>query len=89
MIETLSLDDLSALAESVDLECKAAQGRDGNGEVPQDVWKSYCAMANTDGGTILLGVKEDAERETSERSVFITWTGCARRFGTTCITAKW
>ncbi|NMC74442.1 MAG: AAA family ATPase, partial [Geobacteraceae bacterium] len=61
MIETLSLDDLSALAQSVDLECKAAQGRDGNGEVPQDVWKSYCAMANTDGGTILLGVKEDAE----------------------------
>lgn len=61
MIESLSLDDLSALAESVDLECKAAQGRDGNGEVPQDVWKSYCAMANTDGGTILLGVKEDAE----------------------------
>ncbi len=58
MIETLLLEDVSALAESVDLECKAAQGRDGQGEVPQDVWKSYCAMANTDGGTILLGVKE-------------------------------
>ena len=58
MFESLSLEDVSALAESVDLECKAAQGRDGQGEVPQDLWKSYCAMANTDGGTILLGVQE-------------------------------
>lgn len=58
MIESLSLEDVLALAESVDLECKAAQGRDGQGEVPQDLWKSYCAMANTDGGTILLGVQE-------------------------------
>lgn len=58
MIEALTLEDISALAESVDLECKAAQGRDGKGELPQDVWKSYCAMANTDGGTIFLGVQE-------------------------------
>lgn len=58
MIESLTLEDISALAESVDLECKAAQRRDGNGELPQDIWKSYCAMANTDGGTIFLGVQE-------------------------------
>ena len=58
MIEILTEEDLSALSESVDLECKAAQGRDGKGELPQDFWKSYCSMANTDGGTILLGVQE-------------------------------
>lgn len=58
MIESLTLEDLSALVESVDLECKAAQGRDGKGELPQDIWKSYSAMANTDGGTIFLGVQE-------------------------------
>lgn len=58
MIEELTLEDLAVMSESVDLECKAAQGRDGRGELPQDVWKSYCAMANTDGGTILLGVQE-------------------------------
>ncbi|MFH1027319.1 MAG: RNA-binding domain-containing protein [Pseudomonadota bacterium] len=58
MREELTLEDLAVMAESVDLECKAAQGRDGRGELPQDVWKSYCAMANTDGGTILLGVQE-------------------------------
>jgi len=58
MSTRLSLDDIATLSESVDLECKAAQGRDGKGELPQDFWKSYCAMANTDGGTILLGMQE-------------------------------
>lgn len=51
-------DELAGLAEACDLECKAAQGRDGRGEVPEDFWRSYSAMANTDGGTILLGVQE-------------------------------
>ena len=50
--------DLASLAESSDLECKAAQGRDGRGELPEDFWKSYSAMANADGGVILLGVRE-------------------------------
>ncbi|MCK0509260.1 RNA-binding domain-containing protein [Aromatoleum anaerobium] len=58
MSERLSSLDLAGLSESVDLECKAAQGRDGRGELPEDFWKSYSAMANTDGGVILLGVQE-------------------------------
>lgn len=53
-----SEDDFAGLAESCDLECKAAQGRDGRGELPEDFWKSYSAMANADGGVILLGVQE-------------------------------
>jgi ATP-dependent DNA helicase RecG len=52
------LEDVSALAESVDVECKAAQGRDGRGEVPEDFWKSYAAMANGEGGVIWLGIQE-------------------------------
>lgn len=56
--EPWSEDDFAGLAESSDLECKAAQGRDGRGELPEDFWKSYSAMANTDGGIILLGVQE-------------------------------
>jgi ATP-dependent DNA helicase RecG len=36
--------DLTSLAESYDLECKAAQGRDGRGEVPDDVWKTYTTL---------------------------------------------
>jgi predicted HTH transcriptional regulator len=50
--------DLDQLHESFELECKLAAGRDGKGELPHDFWRSYSAMANTNGGVILLGVKE-------------------------------
>lgn len=50
--------DLNQLRESCELECKLAAGRDGKGELPHDFWKSYSAMANTNGGIVLLGVKE-------------------------------
>ncbi|MDZ4079731.1 RNA-binding domain-containing protein [Hydrocarboniphaga sp.] len=52
------LEDVAALSEGVDVECKAAQGRDGRGEVPDDFWKSYSAMANGEGGVIWLGIQE-------------------------------
>ena len=58
MSEYSFLADLSALSEGVDLECKAAQGRDGRGELPEDFWRSYSALANTEGGVVLLGVRE-------------------------------
>lgn len=58
MTDSWNLMDLRGLAESSDLECKAAQGRDGQGELPDDFWKSYSAMANADGGAILLGIQE-------------------------------
>lgn len=58
MNEDLNSLDLPGLAEAYDLECKAAQGRDARGELPEDFWKSYSAMANADGGIILLGVQE-------------------------------
>ena len=50
--------EFSVLKETYDIECKAAQGRDGNGEVPRDFWESYSALANTDGGSVYLGVEE-------------------------------
>ena len=56
--DLLTLDDIAMLAESVDVECKAAQGRDGRGELPEDLWKSYSAMANGEGGVIWLGIEE-------------------------------
>ena len=52
-------DDISYLAEGAQLECKAAQGRQGRGEIPKDFWPTYSAFANTCGGIILLGVSED------------------------------
>ncbi len=58
MNNQLTVDDIALLAESVELECKAAQGRNGLGELPSDFWRTYSAMANAEGGVILLGIEE-------------------------------
>ena len=58
MFDLNTLEDLSLLHESVDLECKLAQGQNGQGEIPKDFWSSYSAMANAHGGAVLLGVRE-------------------------------
>ena len=50
---------LAGLSESSELECKLAAGRDGKGAVPQSLWETYSAFANTHGGVILLGIKEN------------------------------
>ncbi|GGB52260.1 hypothetical protein GCM10011502_26790 [Oceanisphaera marina] len=47
------------LAESCELECKKAAGRNGKGEIPKDFWPTVSAFANTRGGTILLGIEEE------------------------------
>lgn len=58
MIEIQSIADLELLRESVDMECKRAGGQDGKGALPHDFWETYSAMANTDGGIVLLGLQE-------------------------------
>lgn len=58
MMDINSLDDIALLAESSVLECKLAGGRDGRGELPRDFWESYSALANTDGGVVLLGLRQ-------------------------------
>ena len=50
--------DLIARREGADLEMKSAQGRHGRGALPDSIWETYSAMANTDGGEILLGIRE-------------------------------
>ena len=58
MFSPTSLEDLALLRETVELECKLAQGPNGQGEVPKDFWPTYSAMANAHGGVVLLGVRE-------------------------------
>ncbi len=56
--EIQSLADIQLLRESVDLECKLARGRDGQGALPEDFWPTYSAFANTGGGVVVLGLRE-------------------------------
>jgi predicted HTH transcriptional regulator len=51
MFDIHTLEDLHLLRESHELECKLAQGQNGQSEVPKDFWPTYSAMANTHGGT--------------------------------------
>ena len=53
-----SLEEIKTLRESQFIECKLANGRDGKGALPNDIWETYSAFANGDGGDILLGLKE-------------------------------
>lgn len=57
------IDQLLANGERVTLECKRARK-----DVPHSLWETYSAFANTDGGTILLGIDEDLkEKDISKR----------------------
>lgn len=50
---------LVAMSENAAVEFKRVRGG-----VPADFWPSYSAFANTDGGTVILGVREkDGKRE--------------------------
>ena len=53
-----TISDFELIRESIDLECKLAAGRDGKGALPKDFWPTYSAFANTNGGIVLLGIRE-------------------------------
>lgn len=57
-LEFEDLGSVAALRENYDVELKSAQGRDGSGAVPDSIWETYSAFANTKGGWLVLGVEE-------------------------------
>lgn len=59
MLDLKSLVDIQLLEETHSVECKLAVGRHGKGALPKDFWPSYSAFANTEGGTVILGVKQN------------------------------
>ncbi len=64
MVTPESLWDLLRYGERLTLECKKAESH-----VPNSVWETYSAFANTVGGTILFGVEEHT-RETDPEKRF-------------------
>jgi predicted HTH transcriptional regulator len=82
MLEVSSIEDIKALRESSDVECKLAQGRDGKGKLPNDFWETYSAFANTQGGDVFLGLKEKKNQsfdlagiEDTQKVINELWTG--------------
>jgi len=58
---------LLADGERVTLECKKAQNN-----VPNTMWETYSAFANTYGGTILCGIFEDKTLVLGSRSSLVS-----------------
>ena len=64
--QSFALDDIANLQESAQVEFKLAGGRDGQGQLPEDIWATYSSFANTLGGEIILGVREERGQFTIE-----------------------
>lgn len=65
----MTLEELEALREGWEFEAKLAGGNDGRGKLPKDFWPTYSAMANTHGGQILLGARENDDGSFSLKGI--------------------
>ena len=51
--------------EKIDIECKKAEN-----SVPKSAYESYSAFANTKGGYIILGVKENKNIQQGRKEIW-------------------
>jgi predicted HTH transcriptional regulator len=59
--DTRRIKELLLRGEHLTLECK-----DATGVLPKSLWDTYSAFANTYGGTLLLGIREDKKKKKPE-----------------------
>ena len=66
--------DYLKVGERITFECKKAENA-----VPKSVWETYSSFANTIGGTIILGIKENTNEDDVEKRFEITGIADARK----------
>ena len=70
--------EMLSFGERINLECKKAEPT-----IPNSVWETYSAFANTDGGIILFGVEENLkENDLSKRFSFVSVNNPEQRLRT-------